>query len=102
MAIFFDMIENLIKVFMNDFSVFGSSFDHCLSNLTLVLERCEKNNLALNWEKCHFMVKEGMMLGHKVSEKGIEDDSAKVITIEKLPPPTTVKGMRSFLGHVEF
>ncbi|XP_060965554.1 uncharacterized protein LOC133034480 [Cannabis sativa] len=63
MAIFSDLIEKYIEVFMDDFSVFGSSFDQCLSNLELVLRRCEDSNLVLNWEKCHFMVTEGIVLG---------------------------------------
>ncbi|XP_062080955.1 uncharacterized protein LOC133785755 [Humulus lupulus] len=87
---------------MDDFSVFGSSFDMCLGNLENVLNRCEKENLVLNWGKCHFMVKEGIVLGHKVSSKGIEVDRAKISTIKNLPPPVSVKGIRSFLGHVGF
>ena len=93
MAIFSDMVERIIEVFMDDFSVFGSSFDHCLNNLSKVLERCVETNLVLNWEKCHFMVKEGIVLGHLISSNGIEVDRAKVDTIEKLPPPTSVKGV---------
>lgn len=57
MNIFSDMVEKIIKVFMDDFSVFGNSFDSCLNNLSLVLARCQQTNLVLNWEKCHFMVK---------------------------------------------
>ncbi|KAM6582762.1 hypothetical protein CsatB_009764 [Cannabis sativa] len=102
MAIFSDLIEKCIEVFMDDFSVFGSSFDQCLSNLELVLTRCEDSNLVLNWEKCHFMVTEGIVLGHKISKEGIEVDRAKVSTIENLPPPVSVKGVRSFLGHAGF
>ncbi|KAM6584674.1 hypothetical protein CsatB_011676 [Cannabis sativa] len=102
MAIFSDLIEKCIEVFMDDFSVFGSSFDQCLSNLELVLARCEDSNLVLNWEKCHFMVTEGIVLGHKISKEGIEVDRAKVSTIENLPPPVSVKGVRSFLGHAGF
>ncbi|KAL5583197.1 hypothetical protein UlMin_015639 [Ulmus minor] len=81
---------------------FGDSFGSCLENLAKVLERCEETNLVLNWEKCHFMVKEGVVLGHKVSRDGLEVDKAKVETIEKLPPPVSVKGIRSFLGHAGF
>ncbi|GJY14032.1 reverse transcriptase domain-containing protein [Tanacetum coccineum] len=102
MAIFHDMIENTMEVFMDDFSVFGDSFDSCLSNLEKMLKRCEDTNLVLNWEKCHFMCKEGIMLGHKISKSGIEVDRAKVNVIAKLPHPTTVKGVRSFLGHAGF
>nr|GFB82454.1 retrovirus-related Pol polyprotein from transposon 17.6 [Tanacetum cinerariifolium] len=67
-----------------------------------MLKRCEDIKLALNWEKSHFMVKEGIVLGHKISKKGIEVDKAKIEVISKLPHPTTVKGIRSFLGHVGF
>ncbi|GJS25454.1 reverse transcriptase domain-containing protein [Tanacetum coccineum] len=86
----------------DDFSVFGSSFDHCLKNLEKMLKRCEETNLVLNWEKCHFMVKEGIVLGHKVLGYGIEVDKAKIKAIFKLPYPTNVKAIRSFLGHVGF
>ncbi|KAD7476986.1 hypothetical protein E3N88_00122 [Mikania micrantha] len=101
-AIFHDMIEDSMEVFMDDFSVFGSSFDHCLRNLDRMLARCVETNLMLNWEKCHFMVKEGIVLGHKISRAGIEVDKAKIETISKLPPPTNVKSIRSFLGHAGF
>ncbi|GJY72232.1 reverse transcriptase domain-containing protein [Tanacetum coccineum] len=102
MAIFHDMIEETMEVFMDDFSVFGDSFSSCLSHLDKMLKRCEDTNLVLNWEKCHFMVKEGIVLGHKISKSGIEVYKAKVVVIAKLPHPTTVKGVRSFLGHARF
>ncbi|GJS69027.1 reverse transcriptase domain-containing protein [Tanacetum coccineum] len=102
MAIFHDMIEKTMEVFMDDFSVFGDSFDSCLSNLEKMLKRCEDTNLVLNWEKCHFMCREGIVLGHKISKSGIEVDRAKVDVIAKLPHPTTVKCVRSFLGHAGF
>ncbi|GJU53903.1 reverse transcriptase domain-containing protein [Tanacetum coccineum] len=102
MAIFHDMIEKMMEVFMDDFSVFGNSFKTCLPHLDKMLQRCEDTNLVLNWEKSHFMVKEGIVLGHKISKNRIEVDKAKVDVIAKLPHPTTVKGIRSFLGHVGF
>ncbi|KAK1561274.1 hypothetical protein QYE76_037509, partial [Lolium multiflorum] len=92
----------IVEVFMDDFSVYGNSFDNCLRNLDKVLQRCEETNLVLNWEKCHFMVNEGIVLGHKISEKGIEVDRAKVEAIEKMPYPRDVKGIRSVLGHAGF
>ncbi|GJW71869.1 reverse transcriptase domain-containing protein [Tanacetum coccineum] len=91
-----------MRCFMDDFSVFGDNFDSCLSNLERMLKRCEDTNLVLNWEKCHFMCKEGIVLGHKISKSRIEVDRAKVDVIAKLPHPTTVKGVRSFLGHAGF
>ncbi|GJT49713.1 hypothetical protein Tco_0975870 [Tanacetum coccineum] len=102
MAIFHDMIEETMEVFMDDFSVFGDSFSLCLSYLDKMLKRYEDNNLVLNWEKCHFMVKEDIVLGHKISKSGIEADKAKVDVIAKLPHLTFVKGIRSFLDHAGF
>jgi len=81
-AIFSDLIENIMEVFMDDFSVYGGTFALCLENLTRVLHRCEEVNLVLNWEKCHFMVQEGVVLGHVISARGIEVDRAKVEVIE--------------------
>ncbi|KAL3513381.1 hypothetical protein ACH5RR_026098 [Cinchona calisaya] len=101
-AIFDELIEQCMEIFMDDFRVFGDSFDTCLHNLTVVLKRCEETNVSLNWEKCHFMVKEGIVLGHKIFERGIEVDKAKVEVIEKLHPPNNVKAVRSFLGHASF
>nr|GEW98390.1 reverse transcriptase domain-containing protein [Tanacetum cinerariifolium] len=102
MVIFHDMIEKTMEVFMDDFLVFGDSFSTCLTNLEKMLKRCEDTKLALNWEKSHFMVKVGIVLGHKISKKGIEVDKAKIKVISKLPHPTTVKGIRSFLRHAGF
>nr|GEV77955.1 reverse transcriptase domain-containing protein [Tanacetum cinerariifolium] len=99
MAIFHDMIKQAMEVFMDDFSVFGDFFQSCLSYLDQMLKRCEDTNLCLNWEKSYFMVKEGIVLGHKISKQGIEVDKVKLDVITKLPHPTTVKGIRSFLGH---
>ncbi|GKC23945.1 reverse transcriptase domain-containing protein [Tanacetum coccineum] len=67
-----------------------------------MLQRCKDAHLVLNWEKYHFMVKEGIVLGHKVSSAGLEVDKAKINVISKLPPPTNIKGVRSFLRHVDF
>nr|GEZ89257.1 reverse transcriptase domain-containing protein [Tanacetum cinerariifolium] len=91
LAIVHDMVEKMMEVFMDDFSVFGNSFENCLSRLDKMLQRCEDTNLCLNWEKSHFMVKEGIVLGHKISKNRIEVDKAKVDVIAKLPHPTTVK-----------
>ena len=94
--------EEVMEIFMDDFTVYGSSFKQCLHNLRIVLQRCQDKNLALNWEKCPFMVKEGIVLGHMISAAGLEVDQAKVSIITNLIPPTTIKGIRSFLGHAGF
>jgi len=101
-AIFVDLMEKCIEFFMDDFLVFISSFQSCLENLDIVLKWCVETNLVLNLKKCHFMVIEGIVLGHKIFYRGIEVDKGKVDVIEKLPPPTNVKGIWSFLEHVGF
>ncbi|CAN6677821.1 unnamed protein product [Malus baccata var. baccata] len=101
-SIFSDFVEKIIEVFMDDFSVFGDSFDGCLENVTLILKRCVETNLVLNWEKCHFMVRQGIVLGHIVSERGIEVDKSKIDLVRYLPSPTSVQEVCSFLGHAGF
>ncbi|GJT33400.1 reverse transcriptase domain-containing protein [Tanacetum coccineum] len=91
LAIFHDMIEESVEVFMDNFSIFGNSFDKCLNNLDKMLQCCKDAHLVLNWEKCHFMVKEGIVPGHKVFSTGLEVDKAKINVISKLPPPTNIK-----------
>ena len=87
---------------MDDITVYGESFDECLIHLETVLHRCIKKNLVLNWEKCHLMVNQAIVLGHIISKRGIEVDKAKVELISKLPSPTNVKTVRQFLGHASF
>ena len=82
MAIFSDLIEHIMEVFMDDFSVYGKDYDQCLENLDKVLKRCQETHLVLNWKKCHFMVREGIVLGHRVSEREIKVDRAKINVIE--------------------
>ena len=87
---------------MDDFTVHGDSFDACLNNLSHVLKRCIKTNLVLNFEKCHFMVEQGSVLGHVISRKRIEVDKAKIDLILNLPYPINMWKVRSFLGHAGF
>jgi hypothetical protein len=101
-AVFSEVIEEIVEVFMDDFSVYGKTVVDCLEKLDKVLTRCVEVELVLNWEKCHFMVKQGIVLGHVISERGIEVDKAKVETVEQLPPLTDVKSLRSFVGHAGF
>jgi hypothetical protein len=102
MAIFSDLVEKVIEVFMDDFYIYGKTFEDCLANLDKVLKQCQMPDLVLNWEKCHFMIREGIILGHKILEKGNKVDKAKIEVIEQLLPPTNVKGIHSFLGHAGF
>ena len=101
-AIFFDFLGDSLKVFMDNFSVFRDDFDSCLAHLTKILEVCIRKRLVLSWEKSYFMVREGVVLGHLISGKGLEVDKAKIEVIQNLPLPTTLRDLRSFLGHVGF
>ena len=69
MTAIFSECEKIIDVFMDDFSIYGTSFDDCLSNLDRVFYRCQENNLILNWEKCQFMDNESIVLGHRISKR---------------------------------
>ena len=102
MSMFSDLVEEVMEIFMDDFTVYGSSFEQCLNNLETVLQRCKDKQLELNWEKCNFMVTKGIVIGHKISATGLEVDQSKVSIIKTLAPPTNVKGIRSFLGHAGF
>ncbi|CAM8910634.1 unnamed protein product [Rhodiola kirilowii] len=101
-SIFSDMIGTFIEVFMDDFTMYGDTFDACLDNLSTVLARCVSMNLVLNYEKCHFMVTHGVVFGHVVSQEGIEVDKAKINLIMTLPYPSMVRDIKSFLGHAGF
>ena len=101
-SIFSDYVEKIIEVFMDDFTVYGNSFNECLDNLAKILQRCLEFNLVLNYEKCHFMVDKGLILGYIVSSEGIEVDKVKTDIINSLPYPTSVREIRLFLGHAGF
>ena len=91
-----------MEVYIDDNTVYRGDFEECLTNLEAILQRCIEKNLVLNWEKCHFMVNQGIVLGHVISSRGIEVDKAKIELISKLPSPTNVKTVRQFLGHAGF
>jgi len=99
---FFNNVERKIKVFMDDFTVYGDSFNECLEKLSLVLKRCIETSLILNYEKCYFMVKQEIILGHVVSSCGLEVDKGKIGVISSLAYPLCVREVRSFLRHVGF
>ena len=102
MVIFSDFFGDSFEVFMDDFSIFGDEFESCLAHLTKILEVCVKKRLLLSWEISHFMVREGVVLGHLVSGKGLEVDKAKIKVTQNIPLPTTLRDLRSFLGQVGF
>ena len=102
LSIFSDIVERIMEVYMDDITVCGGSFEECLVNLELVLHRCIEKYWVLNWEKCHFMVNQRIVLGHMISNKGIEVDKVKIELISKLHPPTNVKTVRQLLRHAGF
>ena len=91
MSIFADYLDGIMEFFMDNFSICEFDFKICLANLEKILERCIEVKLILNWEKCHFMVTKGIVLGHIVFEKGIEVDKDKIEVIDNLKPPKTIR-----------
>ena len=87
---------------MDDITIYGDTFEEYLASLEAAMHKCIEKNLVLNWEKCQLMVNQGIVLGYVISNQGIEVDKAKVEIIAKFPPPTSVKAVRQFLGHVGF
>ena len=69
LSLFSDKVERFHEIFMDDFSIYENSFDQCLHHLELVMQRCKEKNLTLNWEKCHFMVRQEIVLGHETSRR---------------------------------
>ncbi|RDX91071.1 Retrovirus-related Pol polyprotein, partial [Mucuna pruriens] len=98
MSILSELLQSCMEVFMNDFTVFGLSFDACLESLSRVLDRCIETNLLLNFEKCHFMLTKGIVIGHLVSNRGIEVDKTKIDIIASLSHLVSMREVRSFLG----
>ncbi|RDX75381.1 Retrovirus-related Pol polyprotein from transposon 17.6, partial [Mucuna pruriens] len=86
-SIFLNLLPDCMEVFMDDFTVYAT---------------CINTNLVLNFEKYHFMVTEGIVLGHLISNKGIEVDKSKIDIITSLPNPTSMREVHSFLGHAGF
>ena len=82
-AIFSDFCEKIVEVFMDEFSVYGKSFDDCLRNLDRVLQRCEQTNLILNWEKCHFMVNEGIIWAIKFLKEVLKWTKQRLMQLRK-------------------
>ena len=102
LSILSDMVEHIMEVYIDDITVYGERFDECLIHLETVLHISIEKNLVLNWEKFHFMVNQGIVLGYIISKRGIEVDKANVELISKLPSPTNVKTVRQLLGHAVF
>lgn len=94
--------EKCIEIFLDDFMVYNNYFDDCLHNLSLVMKRCIEINFVLNYEKCHFMGSQGIVLGHLVSAGGIEVDKTKVDVVSNLPYPSSIKDVWPFVGSVSF
>ena len=101
-AILSDFLGDSLEVFMDDFFIYGNDFKTVLAHLTKILEVRVRKQLALRWEKSHFMVREGVVIEHIISGKGLEVDKAKREVIQNLPLPSTVRDLRSFLRHVSF
>ncbi|RDX97883.1 Retrovirus-related Pol polyprotein from transposon opus, partial [Mucuna pruriens] len=101
-SIFSELLESCVEVFMDDFTMYGHSFMACLESLSIVLDRYIETNLVLNFEKCHFMVTKGIVLGYLMSNRGIEVDKAKIDIISSLSHRASVQEVHSFLGHVGY
>ena len=102
LSLFSDIVKYFLVIFMDDFFIYGDSFNQCLHYLEFVLQCCAKKNLTLNEEKCHFIVRYDIVLDYEISRKGIEMDKPKINVIAKLPMPKCMKDIRFFLRTCQF
>ena len=102
LAIFADLVHDCVEVYMDDFLVYGNSFEHALENIAKVLKRCIEANLSLSNGKCFMMLNEGIVLGHYISSQGIKVHPSKIQIIVNLLIPTNQKEVRSFLGYASY
>jgi hypothetical protein len=102
LGIFSFLTNDCVKIYMDDFTVYGDTFQEVVDNLEKVLIRCQETNLSLSHEKFHMICTEGVVLGHHISSTRIQVDLAKIKVIHDLPVPTTQKDIRNFLGHAGY
>lgn len=97
-----DISQDIMEIYMDDFTTYGSKFEEALGNLKKVLQQCEDYSLSLNSEKCFIMMQEEIVLGHHISIKGIQVDPTKIEVIQNINAPIKQKDVRSFLGHAGY
>lgn len=101
MIIFQEYLHKFLEFFLDDFCVYSSQGTH-LDKLRLTFQKCRAAQLCLHPEKCYIGMKEGILLGHVISSRGIEVDVEKVKVILALLPPTDLRSLRGFLGYVGY
>jgi len=102
LGIFSDLIHDCVKIYMDDFTLYESTFEEALKNLEKVLKIFKEENLSLSHEKCFTMIIEGISLGHHILGDGIKVDKSKVEVISQLSIPSCQKDVRSFLGFIGY
>ena len=91
LSIFSELVHDAVEIYMDDFTPYGSDFQEALSNLGNFLDKCIEMNLSLSSEKCEFFMTEGTVLGHVISQQGLQVDPDKVAMIQRVPPPQKVR-----------
>eukprot|EP00253_Pinus_taeda_P022334 PITA_22334 len=102
LSIFAELVHDSVEIYMDEFNPYGSNFQEALTNLGKVLTKCIEMNLSLSPEKCEFLMIEGTVLGHTVSQQGLQVDPNKIAIIQKVPPPQKIRDVQSFLGLVGY
>jgi len=98
MSIFAELVHDVVEIYMDDFTPYGCDFQESLSNLGKVMHKCIEMNLSLSLEKCKFLMIAGTMLGHSISQQGLQVDPKKIAIIQRVPPRQNQRDVRSFLG----
>ena len=97
-----ELVHDAVEIYMDDFTPYGSDFQEALSNLGKVLDKCIEMNLSLSLEKCEFFMTEGIVLGHAISQQGLQVDPNKIFIIQRVTPPQKVRDVIIFLGLARY
>ena len=98
LSIFVELVHDAVEIYMDDFTPYGCDFQEALTNLGKVLHKCIEMNLSPSSEKCEFLMVEGTMLGHSISQQGMRVDPNKIKIIQMVPPLQKQRDVKSFLG----
>jgi len=98
LSIFPELVHDSVEIYMDDFTPYGSNFQEALTILRKFLAKCIEMNLSLSLDKCELLMTEGIMLGHTISQQGLQVDPNKIAIIQRVPTPQKVRDVRSFLG----
>lgn len=99
---FRDLVGKCIIIYMDDLTIFSKRREDHVDDLRKIFQRCRRYGISLNPKKCMFVVTEGKLLGHVISEKGISIDPERIEAISRIGLPASQRELKSFFGKINF